>query len=135
MDADKRDALFPFSDDHSLYDGWQRLLIVGRGTWPVLVAIPRGANGAVQLMTGIMHNLSVDSGKPVQEQTDEWALDGFTANRCTCQNRFVNLIPNICRMEWLEGVHEGPLCSTIMTNIINVPLLPSTMRPFSREIR
>lgn len=69
IDENEREARFPFSDDHPLYDEWQRLLIVGRGTWPVLVGIPRGTNGTAQLMTGITHNLSVESGKAVQEQT------------------------------------------------------------------
>lgn len=70
MDKDRREEAFPFSNDNALYEEWWQLLVAGRGAYPILVAIPRGANGAVQLMTRIVQNLSSDSGRPVQEQTE-----------------------------------------------------------------
>ncbi|KZP27917.1 hypothetical protein FIBSPDRAFT_927887 [Athelia psychrophila] len=70
MGKDRREEAFPFANDNALYEEWWQLLVAGRGAYPILVAIPQGAIDAVQLMTGIVQNLSSDSGRPVQEQTE-----------------------------------------------------------------
>lgn len=74
MNGKTRDTIFPFPNNDTLYVEWARLLKSPPGSWPVLVTIPLGAYGNVQLMTAIAQDLSLDSGKSVQEKTGSMGI-------------------------------------------------------------
>lgn len=55
--ADERQPFLPLSGDTALHKEWCQLLVLPREAPAILVAIPRGADNATQMMTATVHIL------------------------------------------------------------------------------